>query len=271
MKKYVLTILTPILTGFMFFAGAAKVDTLLTRSEVMNRDIKASVVLPDNYDGTKEYPTVYVLHGFGGNYKVWLSSAPSFKALADTYQMILVCPDGQNSWYWDSPINSGSQYETYVSKELVNSVDQTYKTVKDRKGRAITGLSMGGHGALYLAFRHQDIFGAAGSMSGGVDIRPFPNNWHMSKQLGEYARNQKLWEDNTVINMTGLLNPDSLKLIIDCGISDFFYQVNVDLHNKLIQEGIPHDFIVRPGAHDWKYWDNAVCYQLLFMHLFFIG
>ena len=98
--------------------------------------------------------------------------------------MIIVCPDGGfGSWYWDSPVDAGSQYETYVSNELVTWIDSKYKTIKTRKGRAITGLSMGGQGALYLAFRHQDIFGAAGSMSGGVDIRPFPetgiwqNDW----------------------------------------------------------------------------------------------
>jgi S-formylglutathione hydrolase FrmB len=56
---------------------------------------------------------------------------------------------------------------------------------------------MGGHGALNLAFKHQDVFGAAGSMSGGVDIRPFPNNWDMAKQLGTYAEQPERWEKNT--------------------------------------------------------------------------
>jgi len=138
--------------------------------------------------------------------------------------------------------------------------------VKNPQGRAITGLSMGGHGALYLAIKHQDVFGIAGSMSGGVDIRPFPNNWKMKNQLGVYAQNKQRWEDNTVINMVGQINPESLKLIIDCGVDDFFYGVNVDLHNKLLKNKIPHDFISRPGGHTWQYWNNAIVYQLLFMH-----
>src|SRR3546814_3321287 len=96
-------------------------------------------------------------------------------------------------------------------------MDHHYKTVADRKGRAITGLSMGGHGALYLAFRHQDVFGAAGSMSGGVDIRPFPGNWGLSTRLGTYAEQPENWEKNTIVNLVHLLAPGKLALIIDCG------------------------------------------------------
>ena len=184
--------------------------------------------------------------------------------------MIIVCPDGgYGSWYWDSPMDEKFKYETYISKELVAWVDGKYKTIKDRKGRAITGLSMGGHGALYLAFKHQDIFGAAGSMSGGVDIRPFPNNWDMAKRLGNYAEQPERWEKNTVINMLYLLTPNRLALIIDCGSDDFFFKVNENLHDQLLLRNIPHDYITRPGGHNWPYWANAVKYQLLFMNDFF--
>jgi len=78
----------------------------------------------------------------------------------------------KTSWYFDSPIDKEMNYETYVSKELIGAIDTKYNTLANRESRAITGLSMGGHGAFYLAFRHQDIWGAAGSMSGGLDIRP---------------------------------------------------------------------------------------------------
>ncbi len=101
-------------------------------------------------------------------------------------------------------------------------------------GRAITGLSMGGHGALYLAFKHQDIFGAGGSMSGGVDMTPYPNNWEISKRLGTYAEFPERWENNSVINLTHSLTPGSLAIIFDCGTDDFFYKVNVKLHERLV-------------------------------------
>lgn len=257
--------------GFHYQLSAAITDTVETRSNIMNKNIKAVVIKPDSYASAKALPVVYLLHGYSGNYADWITKAKGFEKLADTYNMIIVCPDGGfGSWYWDSPVDPGFQYETYVATELVNWIDAKYKTIKSKKGRAITGLSMGGHGALYLAFKHQDVFGAAGSMSGGVDIRPFPNNWDMAKRLGAYAQAQERWERNTVINMLHLLTPGSLSLIIDCGTEDFFYDVNQNLHQQLLYRNIKHDYIVRPGAHNWEYWTNAVQYQLLFMHRFFI-
>jgi len=251
-------------------AHAAIVDTVDTYSASMKKNIKAVIIRPDNYSDAKELPVLYLLHGYSGNYAAWITGAKGFEKAADTYQMMIVCPDGgYGSWYWDSPVDPDFQYETYVSKELINWIDNKYKTIKSSKGRAITGLSMGGHGALFLAFRHQDVFGAAGSMSGGVDIRPFPLNWDMAKRLGNYSEQPERWEKNTVINLLYLLQPNSLKLIIDCGTEDFFYRVNENLHAQLLLRNIPHDYITRPGAHDWLYWSNAIHYQLLFMSNYF--
>ncbi len=256
---------------FLSSLNAAKIDTITTFSTVMHKDIKAVVVTPDRYTKDTPFPVVYLLHGYGDNYAGgWMKKGKGFETLADQHQIIIVCPDGGvSSWYFDSPINENYQYETYIVNELVPWIDKHYRTIASPKGRGITGLSMGGHGALYLAFRHQDVFGTAGSMSGGVDIRPFPNNWDISKRLGTYAQYPENWEKNTVVNMLHLLTPNSLALIIDCGSEDFFYQVNCQLHEKLSERNIPHDFISRPGGHSWEYWKNAVKYQLLFMADFF--
>jgi S-formylglutathione hydrolase FrmB len=249
---------------------AAVVDTIQIYSLSMQKNIKAVIVTPDNYASSKEFPVVYLLHGYSGNHLDWINKAKGFEKVADQYNLIIVCPDGgYSSWYWNSPVDRESQYETFISDELVKAVDVKYKTIRNRTGRAITGLSMGGHGALYLAFKHQDIFGAAGSMSGGVDIRPFPNNWDMAKKLGTYAEQPERWEENTVINMLNLLTPNSLAIIIDCGTDDFFFKVNENLHQQLMYRNIPHDFITRPGAHTWPYWTNAVKYQFLFMKNYF--
>ena len=67
----------------------------------------------------------------------------------------------------------------FVAKELVEYIDKNFATKADRSGRVITGLSMGGHGGMWLSIRHQDILGGGGSMSGGLDIRPFPDSWNM--------------------------------------------------------------------------------------------
>jgi S-formylglutathione hydrolase FrmB len=248
---------------------AAIVDTVNTYSASMKKTIKAVVITPDNYATAQALPVVYLLHGYSGNYADWITQVKGFEKAVDLYQIIIVCPDGNNSWYWDSPVDPNYKYETYVSKELVSWIDGKYKTIKDRKGRSITGLSMGGHGALYLAFRHQDVFGAAGSMSGGVDIRPFPTKWDMALRLGKYSDHPENWEKNTVVNMLNLLQPNSLALLIDCGTEDFFYRVNENLHEQLLYRNIPHDYITRPGAHNWNYWNNAIQYQLLFMSNYF--
>lgn len=255
---------------FYFNLAAARVDTVLTYSPSMKKDIKAVVVLPDSYQQSKKYPVIYLLHGYSGDYSNYIKYIPWIKNYADSLALIFVCPDGNyGSWYFDSPVDSQWRYETYVSDELIKWIDQRYSTLRDRKGRAITGLSMGGHGAFYLAFRHQDIFGAAGSMSGGVDFRPFPLNWDLSKRLGDYDTHKSNWEDNTVINLVYLLKPKGLALIFDCGTEDFFYRVNVNLHEKLLERNIPHDFISRQGGHTWEYWNNSLKYQVLFFSEFF--
>lgn len=264
-----------ILTLLLLFTApvirAQKVDTVAVHSLSMKKDIKNVIILPKDY-GTvsgKTYPVLYLLHGYSGNHSSWIKIKPELPEIATLTEMIIVCPDGQNNWYWDSPKEPSVRYETYVSRELVSYMDKNYNTLPQPAGRAVTGLSMGGHGGLWLAIRHQDVFGASGSMSGGVDIRPFPGNWEMKKQLGDYAENESLWEEHTVINQLHKIRPGKLQIIIDCGTSDFFYTVNKALHEKLLYFNIPHDYIERPGAHNNAYWNNAVDYQILYFAKFF--
>ncbi|MCM4166152.1 2-succinyl-6-hydroxy-2,4-cyclohexadiene-1-carboxylate synthase [Arenibacter antarcticus] len=259
------------LTVNTIIVNASQVDTVMVVSKSMNKSIPNMVITPDNYSTQKEsYPVVYLLHGAGGNYADWVSKVPELKEYVDTYNIIIVCPDGGlTSWYFDSPIDEKMKYETYISKELISTIDKEYNTTATKSGRAITGLSMGGHGAFYLAFKHQDIWGAAGSMSGGLDIRPFPNNWDLKKRLGEYADHKENWEENTVINMVYKLTENSLKIVFDCGIGDFFYDANKRLHEKLVERNIAHDYTERPGKHNWNYWTNSIKYQLLFFNDYF--
>ena len=247
---------------------AAQVDTLLIRSERMKKEIKTVLIVPD-VGNTRACPTVYLLHGFGGNYKTWLQIKPGLPQIADEMGCIFVCPDGAGSWYWDSPRNPDMQYETFISSELVRFIDTRCNTIKERTGRAITGLSMGGHGAMWNALRHPDVFGAAGSTSGGVDIRPFPNNWGMALLLGAEGENQSVWDEHTAINQISRLKNGDLAILFDCGYDDFFFEVNNDFHKKLLKYKIQHDFIVRPGAHNADYWKNSIDYQLLFFKKFF--
>lgn len=248
---------------------AARVDTVLVKSPSMHKDVKVVYVVPDKAMAKVACPVVYLLHGYGGNARSWVQLKPELLQMADEKGIIFVCPDGKNSWYWDSPQDPAYRYETFISSELVNYTDANYATIRERKARAISGLSMGGHGALWNAIRHKDVFGAAGSMSGGVDIRPFPKNWEMSRQLGEMAGNEAVWEAHTVVNQLDKIANGDLALIIDCGEADFFIDVNKDLHRRLLERKIDHDFITRPGGHTGAYWNNSIDYHILFFDKFF--
>ncbi len=253
-------------------SNAGIVDTIIVRSNAMNKDIKCVVIKPDSYRKQKKmnFPVIYLLHGYSGNYANWIKQVPELKKHADVFQLIIVCPDGDfSSWYINSPVDSTLKYETYISKEVPEAIDKLYRTVSNKKGRAITGLSMGGHGGLFLGFRHPDIFGAFGSMSGGVDLRPFPNNWQLAKKLGDTITNAENWKTYSVINVIENFQNNSSKIIIDCGTEDFFYAVNKALHEKMLKLKIKHDYIERPGIHDWNYWTNAIKYQLLFFKNYF--
>ncbi len=262
MKKIFLTAIA--LTALCLSAAAFNENEIKVYSKSMDKDVPVTVITPDSYDNTAEFPVIYLLHGYSDNHKGWAKEGVVGK-LSDLYDIVFVLPDGGfDSWYFDSTFTPEYQYETFVSSELITYIDSNYKTIKDRKARAITGLSMGGHGAMYLAIKHQDIFGNAGSTSGGVDIRPFPENWNIATRIGSYQEYPENWEKNTVINLTHLLKPDSLNIIFDCGSEDFFYEVNCNLHEKLLKEGIPHEFYSRPGGHCWPYWLNSIKYQVLF-------
>ncbi len=268
MKK---TIFLTLLLTLCHCLYAQQVDTISVFSKKMDRYIKNVVILPDGYNTPdKKYPVLYLLHGHGGKYDSWIKTTKkNLPEEATKWQMIIVCPDGQNSWYWDSPVNPKSQFETYVSSELVAYIDENYNTVADHDGRAITGLSMGGHGGLWLGINHSDIFGACGSMSGGVDIRPFMSKWNMSDMLGDHKQNPEIIDNYTVITHLDKIKPNTLSIIVDCGKDDFFYEVNESLHKEMLQKNVLHDYIVRPGGHTHQYWNNAIDYQMQFFSKFF--
>ena len=189
------------------------VDTITVKSTSMQALVKNVVILPDSYKNSEtHYPVVYLLHGYGGSYETWIGhTKPTLQQEASKLNVIIVCPDGKNRWYWDSPENSKSKFETYISNELIDYIDTNYRTKANHKNRAITGFSMGGHGGLWLGINHPEVFGACGSMSGGVDIRPFPNNWDMKDLLGDYDKNPDNWNEYTVINQLHKIKPNSLK------------------------------------------------------------
>lgn len=255
---------TLFVTFAVLAASAAKVDTVTVASANLENPMTALVVTPDNVQPGQKLPVAYVLHGYAGNQNVWLAHQPRIKDMADRYGMIIVHPDGRNTWYMDSYVHPGVKMESFFIEDLVPYIDKNYPTDPVPAKRAITGLSMGGHGALYLAFRHPDVFGNAGSMSGGVDIRPFPGQWNLDDALGSFQEHPERWEAATVVNLVKDIKPGQINIYFDCGVDDFFAQVNENLHRALLEAGIPHDYVSRPGAHTWEYWNNSILHHLLF-------
>lgn len=251
---------------------AGEVDTVEVFSASMNRYIKTVVLTPWSYSPSeKPYPVVFLLHGWSGNYSSWIFEAPQLVDWVDEKNAIVVCPDGgYDSWWLDSPVDSTVRFETFLSKELVAWIDHYYHTQKAATGRAITGLSMGGHGALYNAFRNPTVFGACGSMAGGLDLRPWrKNGWDLQAILGDPRDHWENWENASVINWAATLKPDSLQLLIDCGADDFFIEMNRATHAELTRLDIPHEYTERPGEHNSEYWSSAIDFQLLFFEKFF--
>lgn len=261
----------------------AKVDTIQIQSASMGRTLRAAVVLPDRYVKARKrdrgaFPVLYLLHGGSGGFRDWLTKTPDptlLHQLADQYNLIIVTPDGDPvSYYFDSPLVKTSQFETFISKELIEQIDNSYRTIRDRKGRVIAGLSMGGHGALFISSRHPDLYAAAGSMSGVMNINTA--TWKVSadmaksraenfaKLLGPPKEGDAPYPGYTMVTLADKIKANGLPIILDIGVDDFLIEGNRDLHRQLVANQTPHDYIERPGGHTWAYWQNALPYQVLF-------
>ncbi|KVL97315.1 esterase [Burkholderia stagnalis] len=252
-------------------AWAFQTRVVTIPSATMQQSFAATVVLPDAYvrgnrggNAAERFPAVYVLHGSGGDHTDWTANT-RIGELADRYHVILVMPDGgRESWYLDSPFETGSRYETFVGKEVVSYVDAHFRTIATKRARAITGLSMGGFGALRIALDRPDAFGAAGSISGAVDPRACDDEPRIDHVFGDRTRHPSFWNRSAIVESALTFAYAQMDLTIDCGTDDTLVGSNRTLHERLVALGVPHDYAERPGGHTWDYWANAIRYQVLF-------
>ena len=185
------------------FTGRLVIDKLTSKAlegNLMGNPTEREfyVYLPTDYDNSnKRYPVVYVLHGATVN-NAWLVG-PVRKAMlnnGEINEMIFVFPDGTNkmfgSLYMSSPTNG--DFETYITKELVDKVDLTYRTIPNRNSRAITGCSMGGMGSLHLALKYPDIYGVAVPMNGLAMYKPFIEEY-WKEGLSGFSGDYSSWEE----------------------------------------------------------------------------
>ncbi len=257
-----------------------RVDTIAVYSPSMKKTLKAAISFPSGYEkGESRYPVVYLLHGGSGAFSDWhqkVTEKGIVNQLAEEHKVLIVTPGvGPASYYYDSPLLDSVRYETYMIQELIPFIDKNYRTLAQKESRAITGLSMGGHGAITLAAKHPTLFIAAGSMSGvmnidtdfwkvGEDFRSLRKKGQI-EMLGPINYQGPLFNPYTAVGLVDQLKSQKVSLIIDCGVDDFLIETNRQMHSLLMEKKVAHEYIERPGAHTWNYWTEALPVQFFFL------
>jgi S-formylglutathione hydrolase FrmB len=284
--------------------GTVRTDSLWSQSLATYKHYV--VYLPPSYahDQTRRYPVAYYLHGLFGNERNWvdqghLDAAMDSLIAAGSPEMIVVMPDGDDGWYttWNTLGNYGvcvrdstrhepastycvrwPHYDDYIARDLVAHVDSVYRTIPDRRHRAIAGLSMGGYGAVALALEYPKVWSAAASHSGVLSPlydgpHPFVgppayatsmarveagqgNLWRYMKaifgsDLPAWRSRDPIWRLEHLLATEPELVP---ALFIDVGRDDGLADENRAFDAELTARNVPHQYAEWPGAHTWMYW-----------------
>lgn len=223
--------------------------------------------LPDNINDTSLYPSVILLHGYGGSYRQW-SSICKMQQLSNEFGMILICLDGfKDSFYIDSPLKSDEKFATFFRESLIPELKKSLPL--DTKMMFISGLSMGGHGALYLMLQNPGVFRAAGSMSGVVDLKASSvAKTCLVKHLGSKTSDNKNWELYSCVGNINRIKEAGCPIIVNCGAQDFLIEANRKFARKCADAGIDIVYMESPGKHERSYWQSMLPEQLRFFRKF---
>lgn len=256
MKVFLITILT-----FLSLNLIAQ-EQIIYRTKNLPKADTTWVFKPKNYKKLDKMPVIFLLHGYSGNYKQW-NNIMNAQQYADEYGFIIVCPDGLfSSWYINSPAKSDWQFENFFFDELYPDMIKKYKV--DTANVFISGLSMGGHGALYLFMQKQELFTAVGSTSGGIRLSEGFRKYGLGDLLGNPPSGSELWRKYSVFENLDKLKGNSKPIIFDCGSSDFFYEANNELKQKCDSLKLNATYISQPGSHNNKYWAKSIKQQFEF-------
>jgi len=214
-------------------------------------------------------PIVVMLHGYGGNYKQW-SKITNLQSYANEYNCIIVCPDGgKQSWYFDSPIKQESKFESFFIEDYLPYLKENLSI--DTNGIFITGLSMGGHGAMYLFLRHPELFASAGSTSGVLDLNASGLKYSsLSNYLGEYDTNKARFDNHSSINLLKNIKFTEKPIIFDCGNKDHLYQANKAFKEKCDSLYIKAFYFSFPGRHNRTYWKESIHWHFEFFNRIYL-
>ena len=215
-------------------------------SSILDMDVNYSVYLPPSYESGGPFPVLYLLHGYYGNHLDWPRNG--MRQIMDrelnsgnSTEMIVIMPDGMDSFYIDDFDERKLDYEQFFFQEFVPELESKFNIVKAKTHRGIAGLSMGGYGATTYGLKYHHLFSFAYSMSGVVFLD---------------ERFQNIFE---IINSKTSTELTQLpKIFLDCGTEDFLFDSNVYLSNFLTQKNIDHTFTKGDGAHEWSYWVNSL-------------
>ncbi len=253
-------------------------ESLLLNSSLLNRTVSYSVYLPpDYYTSNRHYPVVYLLHGYGDNETSWVQFGEVDRITdagirsGELPPMIIVMPDAGTSFYIND-YQGKVRYEDMFVQELIPHIDSTFRTRSQREFRAVSGLSMGGFGALVLAMHHPDLFGSCAALSASARtdemFATIPDERYNAQFAPVFSGPVKgqdrltiTWKRNSPITLARSAPESDLAKVrwyIDCGDDDGLSAGNALLHIALLDRKIPHEYRVRDGAHTWEYWRTSL-------------
>lgn len=241
----------------LFCSSIQSQELIVIQSDFLKTNDSVLVFSPTgSCCNTEPSGTLFLLHGWSGSYKDW-SKKYDIQAIADKWNFRIICPDGfYNGWYLNNIDKNKMQWRTFFDKELYPQMHKRYNFSSDNV--FITGLSMGGHGAINIFIDDTSRFRAAGSMSGVLNLHHTNlKETHMVDILGEYPNND-LFTSSSAVERVETIKGTNKMMVISCGYEDVYAKSTREFAIKCKELGIPHFEILSPGNHSWKYWGFAL-------------
>lgn len=230
------------------------------QSASLAREVTYRVVLPPDYETSgMRYPVMYLLHGLWGTYTDWDTNT-HLREVAARFPVIIVLPEGHNSWYTNAEKPPQDRYEDFLIKDLIPEVEKSFRTLQSRTWRAVAGLSMGGYGSMKFALRRPDLFAFAGSLSGALREDDFIERYKQVGTLEIFGEpGSPTRSNNDVFLLAQKVDVNSLPfLYLACGTEDPHFPENRDFADLLQKRKVRHQFMELPGVHDWNFWDQQL-------------
>lgn len=231
-------------------------------SASLQRDMRYRILVPHDYDQGGRFPVLYLLHGLYGDYLNW-DTRTGLETYAQNLHLLIVMPDADDSWYTNSATVAGDKFEDYVAKDLISEIDEKYRTIRERRGRAIAGLSMGGYGALKFALKYPALFAFAGSLSGAFDAAQNLDTLRPEFRAGLLEvfgkEGSPTRAQNDIFRLLDAPHETPYPYFyLACGTGDFFSDTNRAFVRQLSSRKIAYEYHETPGEHTWEYWDKAL-------------